>query len=210
MTVKVESAPHHAAKPRSDRGWLTCAGFLWVTTPLPFPALAVFGYTGGKRAIKTVPPPLEEASKTMTKLSANKAATYAGVAKKTLLERLNHKDVSLRLSGEKNARGHWEIDTSELDRVFPKTGGVGEGETVSSPLQETSENSALEVEVAVLREKLNSADSDKGHLMKEIDALRDRAERAERKEDQLQAMLTDQREKTSQTPPRRFFGLLRG
>ena len=143
----------------------------------------------------------------MTKLSANKAAAYAGVAKKTLLERLNHKDVSLRLSGEKNARGHWEIDTSELDRVFPKTSGAGEGETVSPPVGKTSENNSLAVEVATLREQLNSAKTEKGYLEQQIEDLRTRAERAEQKEDETRRLLPAPE---SEAPKRGFWARLTG
>ena len=54
----------------------------------------------------------------MTKLSLNRAAKEAGVAKSTLLDALH----SGRLSAKKNDRGHWEIDPGELFRAFPKTG----------------------------------------------------------------------------------------
>ena len=140
----------------------------------------------------------------MTKLSANRAAKEAGVAKKTLLEAITSK----RMSAEKNGKGYWEIDPSELFRVFPKTSGEGEEKTVSHPPQKSSENTDLEVEVAVLREKLNSADSDKGHLMKEIDALRERAERAESKEDALQRLLPPPEQDTKAELPRKKLTIL--
>ena len=40
----------------------------------------------------------------MAKLSLNKAAKEAGVAKSTILQALNSK----RMSAEKNEKGHWE------------------------------------------------------------------------------------------------------
>jgi len=137
----------------------------------------------------------------MTKLSANRAAKEAGVAKKTLLEAMT----SGRLSAGKNDKGHWEIDPAELFRVFPKTGGAGEAKTVSHPPQKTSENNPLEVEVATLREQLKSAETEKGYLNEKIEDLRARAERAEKKEDELQRLLPAPASK-----PRRFFGLLKG
>jgi len=122
----------------------------------------------------------------MAKLSLNKAAAYAGKAKADILKALNADDYSKKLSGEKNAKGHWEIDEAELDRVFGKkvlTPDQTASKNGSATPNKTSETSSLEIEVAVLREKLNSADTEKGHLLKEIDALKARAERAEAKED---------------------------
>lgn len=142
----------------------------------------------------------------MTKLSANRAAKEAGVAKKTLLEALT----SGRLSAEKNDKGHWQIDPAELFRVFPKTSGAGGVETVSHPPEKTNENSPLSVEVATLREQLKSAETEKGYLNEKIEDLRARAERAEQKEDELRRLLPAPPQSQPVTPPRRFFGLLKG
>lgn len=121
----------------------------------------------------------------MTKLSANRAAKEAGIAKKTLLEALTSK----RMSADKNDKGHWQIDPAELFRVFPKTSGAGGEKTVSHPPLKNSENNALSVEVATLREQLRSAETEKGYLNEKIEDLRERAERAEKKEDDLQRLL---------------------
>ena len=90
----------------------------------------------------------------MAKLSLNKAAIYASVAKSTILEALKSNDLDRKLSGEKNAKGHWQIDTSELDRVFPKSGSDQLGEPVIDPLSTTEKTSganALSVEVKLLQ-----------------------------------------------------------
>lgn len=50
------------------------------------------------------------------KLSANQAHKRAGIAKKTLLKALDDGV----LSASKNDLGHWQIDQSELDRVYPQ------------------------------------------------------------------------------------------
>tara|TARA_B110000908_G_C10222515_1_gene436115 strand:- start:159 stop:578 length:420 start_codon:yes stop_codon:yes gene_type:complete len=92
----------------------------------------------------------------MAKLSLNKAAKEAGVAKSTLLQALNSK----RMSAEKNEKGHWEIETSELFRVFPRTSSTEHTEPKPTPHEEPSknnQNSALEVEVKMLREKIEDA-----------------------------------------------------
>jgi len=96
----------------------------------------------------------------MEKLSLNKAAKEASVAKSTLLEALN----SGRMSAGKNEKGHWQIDPSELFRVFPRTGSTGHGEPKPTPyesLQKTTENGALEVEVKMLREMLEETRADR-------------------------------------------------
>lgn len=149
----------------------------------------------------------------MAKLSLNQSAKYAGVAKKTLLERLNHKDFNKKLSGEKNERGHWEIDEAELDRVFAKPHEKPQFETVLPPLEKaakTSGNSDLLIEVATLREQLKSAETEKTYLADKIEDLRARAERAEQKEDELRRLLPPPPQSQPETPPRRFFGLLKG
>lgn len=141
----------------------------------------------------------------MAKLSLNKAASYAGKAKADILKALKSNDPNKKLSGDKNNKGHWEIEESELDRVFGKkdatqlqTGSENGSATPNKP-QNTS---VLEVEVAVLREKLNSADTEKGHLLKEIEALKVRAERAEEKEDTFTRLLG-----TSEKPTGKGRGL---
>lgn len=99
------------------------------------------------------------------KLSANKAYKEAGIAKKTLLEAIENG----RLSASRNDKGHWEIDPAELFRVFPKTGGKPVSETETHPPEIHPENSALEVEVKMLRERL----SDRDAMIDELRADRD-------------------------------------
>lgn len=110
--------------------------------------------------MRTEADPLRKQSRTMEKLSLNKAAKEASVAKSTLLEALN----SGRMSAGKNDKGHWQIDPSELFRVFQKTGSTEQGKpkpTPSDSLQKTTENGALEVEVKMLREMLEEARADR-------------------------------------------------
>lgn len=153
----------------------------------------------------------------MAKLSLNQAAKYAGVAKKTLLERLKSNDLSAKLSGEKNVQGHWEIDEAELDRVFRKPQQEPHRKTVSSPHDQnakTSQSSALEVEVKMLREQIERMDTERererAQLGDQIEALKAQAERQSADHRQALAALTDQREKAAEPPSRGFFGLLKG
>lgn len=64
------------------------------------------------------------------KLSLNKAAKEAAVAKSTLLDALK----SGRMSASRNDKGHWQIDPSELFRVFPKTGSYSLREPMPTPV----------------------------------------------------------------------------
>lgn len=150
----------------------------------------------------------------MTKLSLNKAAKRAGVAKSTLLETLNTDDVNKRLSAHKNARGHWEIDESELDRVFSKTRLSEPQEPIKSRVENHSENSALQVEVKMLREQIERIDDastrERDQMADQIDNLREQIERQSADYRQALAVITDQRPITLEQPRRRFFGLLKG
>lgn len=148
----------------------------------------------------------------MAKLSLNQAAKYAGVAKKTLLERLKSNDLNAKLSGEKNVQGHWEIDEAELDRVFRKPQQETHRKTVSPPLDETvknSQNSALEVEVKMLREQIERMDAERererAQLGDQIEVLKAQGERQSADHRQALAALTDQREKVAETPKRSLW-----
>ena len=140
----------------------------------------------------------------MQKLSLNKAAKEAGVAKSTLLEALN----SGRMSADKNEKGHWQIDPSELFRVFPKSSSFDQEKPKTTPNkkpQKTTENSALEVEVKMLREQIERMDTERERertqLTDQIEALREQAERQSADHRQALAALTDQREQK----PRKSF-----
>lgn len=152
----------------------------------------------------------------MAKLSLNKAAKRAGVAKSTLLEALNTNDINKRLSANKNARGHWEIEESELDRVFSKTRLTKLQEPIKNHLEnrEThSENSVLQVEVKMLREQIeridNASTRERDQMTDQISNLRDQIERQSADHRQALAVITDQRATTPKLPRRRFFGLLK-
>ena len=103
------------------------------------------------------------------KLSANKAHKLAHVSKKTLLKALENGT----LSGEKNNKGHWLIDQSELLRVFPENRfglSTSQPETPSENASKTHQNNTLEVELKFMREKLD----DKDVLIEELRSQRDK------------------------------------
>ena len=153
----------------------------------------------------------------MAKLSLNKAAKRVGVAKSTLLEALNTDDLNKRLSANKNARGHWEIDESELDRVFSKTRTAEPQEPAKNQIENReshNETSALQVEVKMLREQIERIDDassrERDQMADQIANLREQIERQSADHRQALAVITDQRPTTSEQPRRRFFGLLKG
>jgi chromatin segregation and condensation protein Rec8/ScpA/Scc1 (kleisin family) len=153
----------------------------------------------------------------MAKLSLNKAAKRAGVAKSTLLDALNTDDVNKKLSANKNARGHWEIEESELDRVFSKTRPAEPQEPIeirSKNPENHSETSALQVEVKMLREQIeridNASTRERDQMADQIANLREQIERQSADHRQALAVITDQRPTTPEHSRRRFFGLLKG
>lgn len=147
----------------------------------------------------------------MEKLSLNKAAKEASVAKSTLLKALN----SGRMSAEKNDKGHWQIDPSELFRVFPKTGSTEQEEPNPTPpenLKKTTENGALEIEVKMLREQIARMDTERererAQFTDQVEALKEQAERQSADHRQALAALTDQRER--EQPKRGLWARLVG
>ena len=149
----------------------------------------------------------------MTKLSANRAAKEAGVAKKTLLEAMS----SGRLTAEKNDKGHWEIDPAELFRVYPKTSFLEPEKPQPTPQEnnlKTSQNSALEIEVKMLREQIERMDTERERermqLGDQIEALKVQAERQSADHRQALAILTDQRVQVTEPPKRGLWARLVG
>jgi hypothetical protein len=149
----------------------------------------------------------------MTKLSANRAAKEAGVAKKTLLEAMS----SGRLTAEKNDKGHWEIDPAELFRVYPRTSSLESEKPQPTPQennQKTSQNSALEIEVKMLREQIERMDTERererSQLSDQIEALRQQTERQSADHRQAFAILTDQRGQATESPTRGLWARLTG
>ena len=134
------------------------------------------------------------------KLTLGQAAKHAGRAKGTLSKALN----SGQISGKKDDKGRWQIDPSEIQRWMD-----------ANPLQNTDENhdttplyiprnpmgnSALEVEVKMLREQMAEIRSlnerERQGLLDQIEALREHAERQSADHRQALAALTDQRDRT--------------
>jgi len=128
-------------------------------------------------------------------LSANQAAKEAGIAKKTLLEAIKNG----RMSADKNDKGHWQIDPSELFRVFPRTGSELVAKTATHPPQKPHETSALEIELKFIRERLADKEAEIEDLKGQRDDWRDQAKTL---------LIANQSKPDGQGGQRRFFGLL--
>jgi hypothetical protein len=107
------------------------------------------------------------------KYTAGQAAKAAGVATATITRAIK----SGKISAKKDVSGAWEIDASELHRVFPivapkgaKSANVQDHATPHETPEIPPKNSGLEREVQVLREALADTREDR-------DRWRDMAER---------------------------------
>ena len=144
------------------------------------------------------------------KLTLGQAAKTAKRSKGTLSKALN----SGGISADKDDKGRWQIDPSELSRwmsanPFPNS-LQNQGETP----EKTHENSALGVEVKMLRERIDAMtverDRERGQLVDQIEDLRARLDGAEAERVRLNALLTDQRENSKAPAKRSFFARLLG
>lgn len=134
-------------------------------------------------------------------LSLNKAAEQGKVAKTTLQRALKDGEIS----ATKNGKGHWQIEESEFGRWLgtrsteqTKTGSENRTGTLAGTPEKTTDNSALETEVKVLRERLSDKDEFISDLQRRLDD-----EASERRK--LTALLTDQRTEPSKGFFRRLF-----
>lgn len=144
------------------------------------------------------------------KLTLGQAAKTAKRSKGTLSKALN----SGGISAEKDDKGRWQIDPSELSRWMSANPFPNSLENQSETPEGTHENSVLGVEVKMLRERIDAVtaerDRERGQLVDQIEDLRARLDGAEAERSRLNALLTDQRGSTITSPKRTFWGRLFG
>ena len=144
------------------------------------------------------------------KLTLGQAAKTAKRSKGTLSKALN----SGGISAEKDDKGRWQIDPSELSRWMSANPFPNGRENQSETPEETHENSALGVEVKMLRERIDAMtaelDRERSQLVDQIEDLRTRLDGAEAERARLNALLTDQREKAEIPAKRSFWARLVG
>ena len=148
------------------------------------------------------------------KLTLGQAAKHAGRAKGTLSKALTNGQIS----AEKDGKGRWQIEPSELQRwmeanPLPNTTENQDTTPLETP-RNTNGNSALEIEVNMLREQMAKIDTmherERQTLVDQIEDLKTEAERRSREHMQALAVLTDQREKAPEPPKRGFWARLTG
>lgn len=133
---------------------------------------------------------------TLMAYTLGQAAQATGKSKTTIKRALEKG----RISGKKNDSGEWQIEPVELHRIYP----AKEQDTVPGNSKEaTSDNRELQARLEAAEQRI----ADKEEV---IDDLRCRLDQSEdkrrRKDQQLTALLTDQREK----PKRAFWRWLIG
>lgn len=140
------------------------------------------------------------------------AAKETGVSKPTLSRAIKKGD----LSAEGGIGSPYRIDPSELGRwlsVYRERNPEGSPlETPAETAETPNRNKELEAEIDALREQIAREETERARERVQLEAhitdLRGRVDRAERKEDQLMAQLTDQRDtkgKAVEVPQKRGF-----
>ena len=127
-------------------------------------------------------------------LSLGQAAKETGKSKSVISNALK----SGRISGSKNDKGEWQIDPSELFRVFSKKNTLNSSEERNRTAENPLQNSLLEQEVNHLRELL---DRERRSSQTIIDDLREDRNRWRIQAEQATRLLTDQREKVTEKEP---------
>ena len=118
-------------------------------------------------------------------MTLNEAAKSCRKAKGTILKAI--KDG--RLSAPKDAKGRYEIDPSELHRVFPMTIPDQSEKPTLTPKSDHENR----IEIEQLRAELKAANTLSENMAETVADLRERLDRECEERRKLTAMLTDQR-----------------
>ena len=144
------------------------------------------------------------------KLSASQAAKRVGKSVPTITRAIK----SGKLTAEKRDGGGYGIDPSELFRVWPAISNESDATPTMLGGETPSDTSVLQAELDAMREKIEATnlerERERTQLSETIEDLRTRLDAESTERRALTMQLTDQREKGTDTPPRRFFGLLKG
>ena len=137
------------------------------------------------------------------------AAQATGKSKMTI-QRVIKKGI---ISANKTDSGEWEIDPAELHRVFPivTENGVSSRNMIRDDTP--SDTSLLQREIEVQDEKIRQIEQqgerERYQLQNTIEDLRRRLDQSEeerrRTQTQLTALLTDQRQQNTPSPPQKSF-----
>lgn len=132
-------------------------------------------------------------------MTLNEAAKSCRKAKGTVLKAIKEG----RLSAPKDVDGRYEIDPSELHRVFPLT----TTDQLEKPLLTPNSDHDNRIEIERLRAELKAVNTLCENMAETVADLRKRLDREGEERRQLTAMLTDQR--TGRGEKRGWLGFLR-
>lgn len=140
------------------------------------------------------------------------AAKEVGVSKPTLSRAIKNG----KISAKRLSDGSYSIDASELERWNDANGHRNSNvkriktpvETPVTPPVTPLETRVLQAEIEKLRAQVRAEQRERVFLEQRIEDLKERAERAERKEDRLHALLVDLRPQATAEPRRGFWGRL--
>lgn len=118
-------------------------------------------------------------------MTLNEAAKSCRKAKGTVLKAIKEG----RLSAPKDENGRYEIDPSELHRVFPLTTTDQSEKPLLTPMSDQENR----IEIERLRAELKAASTLTETMAETVADLRERLDREGEERRQLTAMLTDQR-----------------
>jgi excisionase family DNA binding protein len=125
----------------------------------------------------------------VAKLTTQQAAEAVGRSRSTVWRDIRRG----RLSAERADGGDFQVDVSELERVYgalkpPATSREG----AAQPSAPRSETNTLQVEVALLHERVASLESDKHRLLSDLDREREERTRAAEERGRLLTILEEQ------------------
>jgi hypothetical protein len=128
------------------------------------------------------------------------AAKATGRSKSTILKAIKNG----RISARKSETGDWEIDPSELHRLYPPSLENGSPEHSGARQETPSELIELRVKNEALREQNTLLRDERDDLRRRLDQSEDERRHSQA---QLTALLTDQRQKEEPppSPPRGFW-----
>ena len=144
-----------------------------------------------------------------TYLTLGQAAEMCGWSKGAISKAIK----SGKLSVHEKTKAGFQLDPSEVLRVFPKKTEIAPNEQSETPVKH-SVNSTLSTEVNALRQQIATAElertREREQLTDRIESLQQMLadEKSERR--QLTALLSDQREKSAEPQRRGFWARLRG
>lgn len=144
-----------------------------------------------------------------TYLTLGQAATMCGWSKGALSKSIKSGEMSVHAK----TKAGFQLDPSEVLRVFPKKTETQENQQMETPQKHVG-NSALSGEVEALRQQLATADlertREREQLTDRIDSLQRMLDDEKSERRQLTALLTDQRQNSEEPQRKGLWARLRG